>query len=319
MDAKKVLAFAAIYLIWGSTYLAIRIGIETMPPFLMAGVRFFLAGLPLYLVLRARGLPRPRLAHWGSALLLGGLMLAGGNGLVTWAEQFVPSGIAAVMIATVPLWMAGLEVWPFRGAALSARALVGLVVGLAGVAILVVPGTGGLGAIDLVGGLALLVAAFSWSLGSLVARRLPVPRESTMTVAIQMIAGGLVLLVWGLLAGEGPTVRIEEISARSLWALAYLVTFGSIVGLGCYVWLMRVCSAAAVSTYAFVNPLVAVLLGWLIGGETLGPRALLATALIVCAVIFLQRGRARQAARARELDEPTGSAWGECCKGESAA
>ena len=298
MDTRKILAFAAIYLIWGSTYLGIRIGIETMPPFLMAGARFLLAGLPLYLVLRLRGLPRPRAAHCGSALLLGALMLAGGNGLVTWAEQVVPSGIAAVMIATVPLWMAGLEVWPFRGARPTLRALRGLLLGLAGVAILVAPDRAGVGAIDTLGGLALLAASFSWSFGSLLARRLPLPRESLMTVATQMIGGGGLMLVWGLLAGEGSGLRVEAISAHSLWALAYLIVFGSIVALGCYVWLMKVCSAAAVSTYAFVNPLVAVFLGWLLAGETLGPRSLVAAGLIVCAVVFLQRGRAREAARA---------------------
>lgn len=321
MDLRKALAFAAIYLIWGSTYLGIRIAIETMPPFLMAGIRFGSAGLILYLFLRIRGVASGRPVHWASALVLGSAMLAGGNGLVTWAEQYVPSGIAAVMIATVPLWMVLLDAWPFRGSRLTPASVTGLIVGFLGVVVLVAPGQDGLSAIHRMGAIALIVAALSWSLGSLGARRLPVPKESLMTAAMQMICGGGVLLVWGLLAGEAAVFDVGAISMRSWIALIYLVTFGSILALGCYVWLMKVSTAASVSTYAFVNPLVAVVLGWLFAGESFGARAIGATALILLAVVFLQRAQAR---RTPPAEKPVERAeWRNSqpcrCEGESAA
>ncbi|MCP3981714.1 MAG: EamA family transporter [bacterium] len=285
-----IAAFAAVYLIWGSTYLAIRIGIETIPPFLMAGVRFLAAGLPLYVVLRLRGVAAPTAVEWRSAAVVGTLMLAGGNGLVTWAERSIASSIAAVIIATVPLWMTSLEVWPFRSARVSLRAVIGLTLGLIGVVVLVAPG-GEMGSVALLPSLALVVAALSWSVGSLLSRSMPLPRTPLMTAALQMTTGGAVLVGWGTVAGEWPTLELAAVSTRSLVALLYLITFGSIVALGAYVWLMRVTSAAAVSTYAFVNPIVAVILGWALAGEVLGGRALVATGLIVGAVVFLQGSR----------------------------
>jgi len=285
-------AFAAIYLVWGSTYVAIKIGIETMPPFLMAGFRFLAAGAPLYLFLRLRGTVRPSRAHWLGALLIGTLMLACGNGLVTRAEKIVPSGIAAVIIATVPLWMTVLEVWPFRRSTLSVRVIAGLACGLVGVAVLIAPTGDQLGAIDAVGAAMLFLAALSWSIGSLLSRSARLPAQPLMAAAMQMIAGGAVLLLWGTAAGEWTGFAIGDVSLRSVTALIYLITFGSILALGCYVWLLRVTSASAVSTYAFVNPLVALWLGGAIAGEAIGPRAWLATLLIVGGVAFLQGSRA---------------------------
>jgi drug/metabolite transporter (DMT)-like permease len=284
-------AFAAIYLIWGSTYAAIKIGIETMPPFTLAGIRFLTAGVTLYLVLRLRGTPRPAALHWLSGLLLGTLMLAGGNGLVTFAERTVPSGIAAVIIATVPLFMTSLEAWPFRRARLTLGAVVGLVLGFVGVAVLVSPGSGELASIDPRGGVILLVASASWSLGSLLSRSVARPANPLMTAALQMTAGGVMLLGWATVAGEWSRFDPAAVSARSAGALLYLITFGSILALGCYLWLMQRTSAAAVSTYAFVNPLVAVLLGWALVGETIDRRGVIATALIVAAVVSLQGSR----------------------------
>ena len=284
-------AFAAIYVIWGSTYAAIKIGIETMPPFAMAGIRFFGAGAALYLFLRLRGTAKPAGVHWLSGLLLGTLMLAGGNGLVTYAEGMVPSGIAAVIIATVPLFMTTLEVWPFRRARLSVGTVVGLVLGLVGVSVLVSPGGDSIASISPFGGTILLVAAASWSVGSLLSRSVARPANPMMTAALQMVMGGAMLLGWATVAGEWSRFDPGAVSLRSALALLYLATFGSILALGCYLWLMQKTSAAAVSTYAFINPLVAVVLGWALVGETLDRRAVIATALIVGAVGFLQSAR----------------------------
>jgi drug/metabolite transporter (DMT)-like permease len=289
--AKLVAGFAAIYLIWGSTYLAIRIGVETIPPFLMAGARFLAAGIPLYAFLRLRGAPRPARAHWVAAAVVGTLMLAGGNGLVTWAEQSAASSVAAVIIGTVPLWMTTLEAWPFRRARVGPRAIGGLVCGLVGVGVLVAPARGDVASVALAPALALLTSALSWSVGSLLSRSLPAPQAPVLTASMHMILGGTMLVTWGTLGGEWSRLDPGAISPASLGALAYLATFGTVVALSAYVWLMRVTSAAAVSTYAFVNPVVAVALGWAVAGETIGWRTGVATILIVGAVAFLQGSR----------------------------
>lgn len=270
------LAFAAIYLIWGSTYLAIQVGIETLPPFLMAGARFLLAGVPFYLWLRRRGYPAPTEEHWMSAILLGGLMMFGGNGLVTWSEQFVPSSVAAVLIATVPLWMTLLDRLAYGGAPLGLARVAGLLVGFTGVAILVAPSASEVDDVNPVGAGALILAALLWGIGSLHSRRVPVPDSPLMAAAMQMIGGGAVLVVVGSSGGEWSQLDISQVSLASVLAMLYLVVFGSIVALSAYVFLLRVTAASAVSTYAFVNPVVAVLLGWTIAGERLGPRALVA-------------------------------------------
>ncbi|HXV75751.1 MAG TPA: EamA family transporter [Candidatus Polarisedimenticolaceae bacterium] len=294
-------AFSAIYLVWGSTYLAIKIGIETLPPFGMAGLRFATAGCTLYAVLRLAGVPRPRLSEWRGAAWIGVLMLAGGNGLVTRAEAVVPSWVAAVIIATVPLWMTLLEAWPFRRARLGPRVLIGLALGLGGVVTLVAPSGDRLTGVDPVGAVLLLVAALSWSTGSLLSRSVALPGHPMMAASAQMIAGGAALLLWGTISGEWAGFDPAAVSARSLAALSYLVTFGSMLALGCYVWLLRVTSAAAVSTYAFVNPLVALVLGWAALDESVAPRALVATLLIVSGVAFLQGSRAMARPALRRL------------------
>ena len=300
---KILAAFAAVYILWGSTYLAIRFGVETIPPFLMAGTRHLTAGLLLYVFLRAKGTARPSPRHWGSAAAIGGLMLLGGNGLVTWAEQRVPSGLAALIVASVPIWMAvlaGIE----RRRRPSGFVVAGLALGLAGIALLVVPGRFGGGEhVDPLGAAALLAAALSWSIGSLYSRRAKLPASTLTAVSMEMIAGGALLWIAGLLGGEGARLHLPAVSLRSALSLGYLIVFGSLLGFSAYVWLLRVTTPARVSTYAYVNPVVAVLLGTLFAGEELTLRIGLAAAGIVAAVALIIRhgGERKRKAAAEEI------------------
>jgi drug/metabolite transporter (DMT)-like permease len=292
--ARIVLAFAAVYLLWGSTYLAIRFGVETIPPFIMAGLRHLTAGALLFAWLRARGARWPERRHWKSAALIGGLMLLGGNGLVSWAEQRVPSGLAALIVASVPIWMT-----VFDGVLHRERphgiVIAGLAVGLGGIALLVVPGRfAGGGHVDGVGAAALLTAALLWAIGSLWSRRVPLPSSTLLATAIEMIAGGLILLAAAGATGEWAGFSFAEVSTRSLLALGYLVVAGSLLGFSAYIFLLGATTPARVSTYAYVNPVVAVFLGWAIAGETLTPRILIAAVVIVGAVAFIIRHGARR-------------------------
>jgi drug/metabolite transporter (DMT)-like permease len=287
--ASLLLAFATLYVIWGSTYLAIRIAVVTWPPLVLAAVRFTLAGGGLYAWLRARGAPAPTRRQWGAALLVGTLLLGGGNGLVCWAEQWVPSGQAALIVASVPLWMTALPWMVGKARMPSPLALGGVALGLAGVAVLVsgaapahAAGAGG-GAM-VAGRFALLLASLSWSVGSLISRRLPLPRQPAMISATEMLAAGPVLAAGALLKGEWSHFHPGAVTGGAWIALGYLIVFGSLAGFGSFVYLLGRTSAARVSTYAFVNPLVAVVLGTIIAHEALGARTLMAAALIVCAV-----------------------------------
>ncbi len=292
----KALAFAAVYLIWGSTYLAIKVAIETVPPLLMAGTRFLIAGVPLFLWLRTRGVPGPTRANWRATAVVGALMLMGGNGLVTVSEQLVPSSLAAVLVAMVPLWMTALDRWFFRGPRLTRTVILGLVLGFTGVAVLVNPFHAGGAAVNPVGALLLVVAAGSWGLGSLRSRGASLPRSPLMAVAMEMMAGGALLVAVSGLRGEWSRLDPAAVSGRSALALLYLAVFGSIVALNAYSWLLRVSSASSVSTYAFVNPVVAVVLGWAILGEALTARTALASAFILAAVLIILWSRARERA-----------------------
>jgi drug/metabolite transporter (DMT)-like permease len=292
---RVALAFAAVYVLWGSTYLAIRFGIETIPPFLMAGTRHLIAGLLLYIWMRSRGTPRPSAAHWRSAAVIGGLMLLGGNGLVTWAEQRVPSGLAALIIASVPIWMAVLEGLEKR-ARPGGTVIAGLLLGLAGIALLVAPGRfAGNGHVDPIGALVLLTAALCWSFGSLYSRRVPLPASTFTATAMEMIAGGTWLWIAGLLFGEGSRLHLSVISMRSAVSLVYLIFFGSLIGFTAYVWLLKATTAARVSTYAYVNPIVAVVLGTLFAGEVITTRVAIAALVIVGSVALIITSRARPA------------------------
>ena len=300
---RVALAFAAVYVLWGSTYLAIRFGVETIPPFLMAGTRHLVAGLLLYIWMRSRGTPRPSATHWRSAAIIGGLMLLGGNGLVTWAEQRVPSGLAALIVASVPIWMAVLEGLEKR-ARPGGAVIAGLLLGLAGIALLVAPGRfAGNGHVDPLGALALLTAALCWSIGSLYSRRVPLPASTFTATAMEMIAGGTWLWVAGLLFGEGSRLHLSAISMRSAVSLGYLILFGSLIGFTAYVWLLKATTAARVSTYAYVNPIVAVVLGALFAGEVITARVAIAALVIVGSVALIITSRskpARSAAPAKQ-------------------
>lgn len=290
---RLVAAFGAIYFIWGSTYLAIRVGIETLPPFLMAGLRFLVAGVVLYAWAAPRSRSRPTWTHWRETAILGALMMFGGNGIVTWAEQYVPSGIAAVLITTVPLWMVLLDALVFRGPRPTRLVWLGLLLGFSGVIVLIGPSRGTVGGVHVVGAVALVLASLSWALGSLRSRRANLPASPFLAAAMEMIGGGCVLLVAASLAGEWGELDPGAVSLRSLGAFVYLVVFGSIVALSAYLWLLRVTTAAAVATYAFVNPIVAVLLGWAVANESLTPRSIVAAGLIVGAVGFIHLARVR--------------------------
>ena len=287
--AKVIAAFAAVYVLWGSTYLAIRFGVETIPPFLMAGTRHLTAGLILFLWTRLRGEPRPDRGHWTTAFFIGGLMLLGGNGLVTWAERRVPSGLAALIVASVPLWMALLD-GIHRRVRPRAHVIAGLLVGLAGILMLVAPGRfAGIGRVDLLGAGALLLAALCWAAGSLASRHARLPESVLTATAMQMIGGGVLLWLVGLAFSEGSRLDIAVVSPRSILSLGYLIVFGSLLGFSAYVWLLRATTPSRVSTYAYVNPVVAVFLGWAFAGEAVTLRVALGTIAIVASVALIIR------------------------------
>jgi len=286
--AAVVAAFAAVYVIWGSTYLAIRFAIETIPPLTMASARFAIAGTILYGWSRARGAARPTARQWRDASVVGTLLLGGGNGAVVLAEQWVPSGLAALLVATVPLWLVLLDVLVGSGVRPSARSGAGLLVGLAGVALLTgAPGMGAGGAHELIGMALLLAGSFVWAAGSLFARYASTPPRPRLWVGMQMLSGSLVLAVMALATGELSTFDPALVSAKSLWSLAYLIVFGAIVGYTAYIWLLGVSTPARVGTYAYVNPIVALLLGWALAGEPLSFRSIAAGSIILVSVVVI--------------------------------
>jgi drug/metabolite transporter (DMT)-like permease len=283
--AALVGALAIVYVVWGSTYLGIALAIETLPPLLMAATRFLIAGAVLFAF--AGGFrARPGRRAWALTAITGALMLAGGNGGVVWAQQTVPSGIAALVIASVALWIALLDRIVF-GQRLSALAVVGLVLGFVGLVVLIDPASPR--GVDLVGATFLVLAALSWAIGTLVARRPAVglPDSALVTASMQMLAGGVVLGVAGAAGGELSQVDLGGASWRSVGGLAYLVVFGSIVAFSAYAWLLRNARVTIVATYAYVNPIVAVVLGWAFLGEAIDARTLLAGAIVVAGVALI--------------------------------
>jgi len=285
--AKLLLAFAAVYFIWGSTYLAIRFAIETVPPFLVGGSRFLLAGAVMYAWLRARGAARPTRLEWRSAFIIGPLLMTGGNGGIVYSEQFVPSGIVALIVALVPLWLLVLG-WMRGGGRPSGREWFGVAVGLVGVAMLVStdgnPSNGGIGPLPL---LVMILSTLSWSVGSLIARDAPLPASPLLASAMEMLAGGAGMVLIAAVRGEFTQLAMSSISWRSSLSIGYLAVFGSIVAFSSYKWLLTKASPAAVGTYAFVNPVVAVALGWAFAAEPLGPRTIVAMLVIVGAVVTI--------------------------------
>lgn len=287
------LAFATIYVVWGSTYLAIRVGVETIPPFLMLGARFFFAGVVLYGWLRFRGVTAPTARQWLVATVTGVMMLFLGTGMVGVAEQTLDSGLAALLVSTTPLWMV-LAAWLGGRAERPPLAVFsGIAIGLVGVFLLFDPQElAQAGWSAAVPGLMVVGASVSWAAASVYSKGADLPRNAFMTSAMQMTCGGAALLAGALLTGEFSGFALSAVSPRSAWALAYLVVFGSFLAFSAYVWLLGVSSPARVSTYAFVNPAVAVFLGWLLLDEPVSVRIVLSMGLLMLSVIvILRRGR----------------------------
>jgi drug/metabolite transporter (DMT)-like permease len=283
-------ALAAIYVIWGATYLGMEIAIETLPPFLMASLRFLVAGAILYAVFRKR--ERPTRSHWVSAAIVGAFLLVGGNAMVAVAQQRIDSGVAALIVATIPLWLALFDFTASRRR-LAAQALLGVVVGFAGIALLIRPG----GDIDPVGAFICLLAPISWAVGSIYARGAQQPGNLLLGSGMQMLAGGALLAFVGLATGE--RLDVGAVSGRSWLALAGLIVFGSIVAYSCYVWLLKVAPTELVGTYAYVNPVIAVLLGALFLGEAITVWVLAAGAAIVASVVLIVRAQSRPPAKSQ--------------------
>jgi drug/metabolite transporter (DMT)-like permease len=285
-----VLAFAAVYVLWGSTYLAIRLAIETLPPFLMTGTRFTIAGLILFTwaVLKGERFIPP-LSQWRTALIVGGLLLLGGNGGVTWAEKYIASGLAALLVATEPLWVVILN-WALSRHRPNSKVLLGVLIGLAGVTLLVSDGLGrgtGNSWFTLVAGGVVLFAAFSWAAGSVYSNHQPIKVSILMAAGMQMISGGSLLLLLAIVHGDFQHLSLSNASWTSIGAFFYLLVFGSLVGFTAYSWLLNNVAPARAATYAYVNPVVAVFLGWLIAGEPLTSRMLSAAAVIIGSVILI--------------------------------
>ncbi|HJP61668.1 MAG TPA: EamA family transporter [Gemmatimonadaceae bacterium] len=285
-------AFASIYIIWGSTYLAIRYAVQTIPPFLMGGLRFVISGALLYAWARYRGATRPSRIHWRNAIIAGGFLLVGGNGAVVWAEQFVPSGMTALLVSILPFWLVIIE-WvrpPRRRPA--AAVLIGLIVGFIGIVVLVGPGNlGGQGDVRPLGAVVLILGSLSWAIGSFFSRDADLPQSGLLTTGMEMLGGGALMLVVGASSGELSHFEIARVSAASAIGLLYLVTFGSLLGFTSYIWLLDKVSPARLGTYAYVNPIVAVVLGWAIAGERLSFRTAVAAAIVICAVALITTAR----------------------------
>ncbi|MDD2694687.1 MAG: EamA family transporter [Anaerolineales bacterium] len=288
-------ALIAVYIVWGSTYLAIRFGVETLPPFLMAATRFLVPGAFLYTWRRLQKDPPPTRLEWRSAALVGLFLLVGGNGALTWAEQRVPSGIAALLVGAAPIWMVIIDAARPNGRRPNRRTLIGILLGFAGIVLLVGPvGWNGNGQpIDPLGLAALLFCALVWAIGSLINRDAQLPASPLLGTGMEMLAGGAGLLLLGTLAGEWSRFDPGRVSTASLLGLGYLIVFGSAIGFAAYAWLLRVAPTPLVSTYAYVNPMIAIFVGNLLADEALTPRILLAALVIVSSVALINTARSQ--------------------------
>ncbi len=289
MKTKIWVALIALYIVWGSTYLAIRFAVETIPPFLHASIRFLISGAILFLWRRAAGDPSPTTGNWKSTAIVGTLLLLGGNGLVALAEKHIPSGIAALVISTSPFWLVLFESLRAGGTKPNWQSILGLIIGFSGVFILIGPAeiTGSGQHLDTASVIMLLTAPFLWSLGSIYARGADMPKSSLMSTGMQMLAGSVSLFVVSVLTGELRGFSFSHVSANSWWGLIYLITFGSLIGFVSYGYLLHNAPVSLTSTYAYVNPVVAVFLGWLLANEELNARIGIASAIIIGSVIFI--------------------------------
>jgi drug/metabolite transporter (DMT)-like permease len=293
MKLKIWAALLVVYIFWGSTYLAIRYAVETIPPFLMAGTRFLVAGSLLYGWRRLAGDTGPTRKQWVASALIGVLLLFGGNGMLSWAEQLVPSGVAALLIGAVPLWMTLIEALRPGGVRPNFLGGIGLLVGFGGIVLLVSQSLSGGGKTDLppLGIAILMVASLSWSLGSIYSRHADLPSSSLVGTSMEMLAGGVACYLAGTLAGEWKSVVLNDITVRSWLGLVFLIIFGSMLTYSAYTWLLRTAPVSLVSTYAYVNPLVAILLGSLFAQEILTVRILVAALVIVGSVVVINISR----------------------------
>ncbi|MBA3444630.1 MAG: EamA family transporter [Gemmatimonadales bacterium] len=282
---KIVAAFVAVYVFWGMTYLAMRVAVEDIPPYLMAGTRFVLAGAMLYAIARRRRDEAPTSLNWRAAFVVGGFLLLGGNASVAWAEQRVSSGLAALLIGVMPIWMVSLE-WLRGGSRPRLNVIAGLLLGALGVGLLVLPQGGG-DRVDLLGAVVLIVAAASWAWGSVISKSAGLPKSPFMATSMEMIAGGTLCIVVAVLTGELEGFSPAQVSGQALLAWLFLVIFGSLVAFTAFIWLLGVVSIAKVGTYAYVNPIVAVLLGWAILDEPVTLTTVFAAILILCGVAMV--------------------------------
>ncbi len=298
-------AMGVIYLVWGSTFFAIRLAIDSVPPFIMAGTRFTLAGILLYAFVQLRNkAAKPTFAQWRSATLVGCLMLLGGNGMISWAELYVPTGLAALMVGMVPIWMAILDWLLYRGSRPTPLMITGLGVGLLGLYALVgAPKLGG-DTVDPIAATVIVLACASWALGSLQSRRANLPKSPLLATAMQMFSAGLALILLGTFCGEWSGFDIGSVTLTSILSILYLTLFGSILAFSCYVWLLRVTTAARVSTYAYVNPLIAIMLGAIFLSEPITTRVILAGIAIIVAVVIINFSKARCTTRQTSTDSP---------------
>jgi drug/metabolite transporter (DMT)-like permease len=300
-----IAAFASIYTVWGSTYLAIRYAVETIPPFLMGGARFVVSGALLYIWARYRGAPRPTLLHWRNATIAGAFLLLGGNGAVVWAEQSMPSGLTALLVSILPFWLVIVE-WARPPRQRPSRAvLLGLVIGFIGIIVLVGPaGIRGQGDVNALGALVLIIGSLSWAIGSFFSRDADLPESGLLTTGMEMLGGGILLIIVGLLSRELSGFDFHAVSRASTIGLIYLITFGSLIGFTSYIWLLDKVSPARLGTYAYVNPVVAVLLGWAVAGERLSIRTGVAAAIVICAVALITTARSTSTAGTAKSSGP---------------
>jgi drug/metabolite transporter (DMT)-like permease len=290
--AILIAAFAAVYIFWGSTYLAIKYAIETLPPFLMAGTRFVIAGVILFVIARfSKDYEKPTFKHWRTSLIVGTLLLLGGNGGVVYAERYIPSSLAALLVATEPFWIVLLSWLWLKKARPNLKVVSGLALGFLGVWLLI-SGDRASGAttdnsMQLFGAIAVIAAALCWATGSIYGLRAPVPKSAILTSGMQMFSGGLVLLLVSLISGELSSFNVAEVSNNSWFGLIYLIIFGSLVGFTAYSWLLKNAQPAMVATYAYVNPVIAVFLGWLIANESFTAQMLVGAGIIVGSVVLI--------------------------------
>lgn len=289
---QMILAFLAIYIIWGSTYMAIKVAIDTVPPFMMTAARFLVAGLGMYAVLRMTGTSRPTLRNWVECSLIGTLLLAFGTGGVVIAEKYVPTGMVSLLVAMVPVYVAVLE--HISKGMPNKKTLLGLLLGTVGIVVLIGPNSlMGHSSINWMGVGAVLLGSFSWAAGSVYSRKAQLPSSMMLSTAMQMICGGLVLALISVATGEHTAVEVSKISLNSVLAFVYLIVFGSLVGFSAYVWLLKNVSPSKVSTYAYVNPIIAVFLGWAMAGEQVTMQTFFAAAAILPAVWLITAGGAK--------------------------